>query len=80
MREMGGDSGAFRRRGYLFFHLAQSPGKTPSLGLLGAGVGVGFGVGFVESCFFVMGGFSGCMDSLRKLHTSTILMDSRPAI
>jgi len=38
---------------YFVLIFTQSNGNTPSLGLFGAGVGAGWGFGFVESCFVI---------------------------
>lgn len=40
-------------KAYRFLVLAQSVGKTPSPGLLGAGVGGGFDVALADSCLLL---------------------------
>src|SRR5471030_65692 len=50
---------------YLLRVFAQSVGKTPSRGLLGAGVGAGFGVALADSCLLEI--FSIMVNSRRCL-------------
>ena len=51
---------------------AQSVGKTPSLGLLGAGDGAGFGVAFALSIFVIMVISVSIYKSRLKLHFSIV--------
>ena len=48
MQEIAVDSRLVQKNCYRFRVLAQSVGKTPSRGLLGAGVGAGFGVALAK--------------------------------
>src|SRR5471030_2939908 len=57
---------------YLLRVLAQSVGKTPSLGLLGAGDGVGFGVAFALSIFVIMVISVSIYKNRLKLHFSIV--------
>jgi len=60
---------------YLFRVLAQSVGKTPSLGLLGAGEGVGFGVAFALGIFVIMASSKSICKNRLELHFSIIDRD-----
>ena len=54
MQEIVVDSRLVHKNRYRFRVLAQSVGKTPSRGLLGAGAGAGFGVAFAVRIFVIV--------------------------